>query len=79
MMITYGIICETFTHGLVTRSSYGIAAYAHADSTDTATVVAVINDISEDLDSVIDLVKLCNEGGLSPEHLKDVVEDFLAM
>ena len=77
MMITYGIICETFIHGSILRSSYGIAAYAHADNTDTDTVIAVINDISGDYDSIFNLVKSCNEGELLPEHLNDVVEDFL--
>ncbi len=78
-MIKYGIISETFILDKTIRKSYGIAAYACADSTDTYTVVATVNDISGDYDSVANLVKLCNEGGLSPDHLKDIAEDFLAV
>ena len=35
-------------------------------------------DISTDINFVSELVKKCNDGNLSPMHLKDVVEDSLS-
>ena len=37
-----------------------------------------INDVSHDLKSVKYLVKKLNSNGVSQEHLKDVIEDFIA-
>lgn len=39
--------------------------------------VARISDVSVDLQFVADLCARCNEGQLSPIHLRDVVEDAL--
>lgn len=37
-----------------------------------------VKDLSTDKDKVASLASLCNEGGLNPIHLNDIVEDFLA-
>ena len=49
-----------------THITYGIEAYA------------AIEDLSTDRRSVESLVKRCNRLALSPIHLKDVAEDFVA-
>jgi hypothetical protein len=56
----------------------GEAAYSGADSDGTATVVAHVSDITCDEEAICELVELCNRLELSPIHLYDVVEDFLA-
>lgn len=38
---------------------------------------AHISDVSTDKGEVERLVKLCNDGGLEPSHLFDVVADFI--
>lgn len=39
---------------------------------------AHIPDVSADKGEVEQLVKLCNDGGLDPVHLFDVVTDFIS-
>ena len=67
-MITYGITEEKYTLGDDSRVSYGIAVYDSGIST----------VISSDREAVEELVRLCNRLELSPIHLNDVAEDFLA-
>ena len=76
--ITYGVLEEKFSLGARERKAYGIAAYSGADADGTATVVAHVSDITCDEAAIGELVELCNRLELSPMHLYDVVEDFLA-
>ena len=41
------------------------------------TVIDLISDVSTDLKEVQRLADLCTERQLSPEHIRDVVDDFL--
>ena len=69
------ILCkETYQAGSNERIAYGIAAYAK----NTKTCVVSLHDITSDKDALTRLVLLCNRLQLSPVHLYDVVEDFLA-
>ncbi len=78
MNVTYGITKEHYSIGSDSRVSYGIAAYANADADGTATVFDSVHDITPDKASLEKLVRDCNRLKLSPEHLRDVVDDFLA-
>ena len=73
-MITYILCRETYKTKQYDRVSYGIAAYAEEEQT----CVARLHDITSDKNALAKLVLLCNRLQLSPNHLYDVVEDFLA-
>ena len=77
MTITYGITEELYSLGEIRRTSYEIAAYADVDEEGTATIVASVHDITSDKHKLAELVRKCNQLGLSVVHLNDVVEDFL--
>ena len=77
--ITYGIVKEEHLCGNINRISYGIAAYTDFENDGTATVIALVSDITSDKQSVEDLVKRCNSSKLSVCHLNDVVEDLMAI
>jgi len=74
-MIIYGITEETYILENDRRISYGIAIY----DIDISTVIASKKDLSSDKKAVERLVNLCNQLKLSPIHLDDVAEDFLAL
>lgn len=74
--IRYGITEEVYSLGERSRLSYGIAAYTEQDG--TATIVASVRDITSDKAKITALVRSCNRLALSPLHLRDVIEDFLA-
>lgn len=57
--------------------SYGIVMEQRLE--DRWSTVAVVSPISRDRASVIRLIDLCSKLQLSPEHLLDVVQDFLTM
>lgn len=76
--ITYGVSKEIYEIGNEYRLSYGIVAYANADTDGTATIVESIRDISSDSEAIEELVQKCNLMNLSLYHLNDIVEDFLA-
>ena len=78
MKITYGIIEETYALGESKRTWYGIAGYADAEVAGTAAIAVACHDVTEDVRSLQALVSLCNRHALSPLHLSEVVEDFLA-
>lgn len=78
MTYTYGIICETFSMNGKMRTAYGIAVFAHTEHTECNAIIAVVNDLSSDRESVENLINACNEGKLSLIHLNDVVDDYLA-
>lgn len=75
--ITYGILEEVFVIGNERRVSYGIAAYSHAESDGTATVIDSVNDVSTDRSFVSELVSFCNQLSLSTCHLANVINDFI--
>lgn len=75
--VTYGITEEKYTLGQQTRISYGIAAYSNSEIDGTATIIASVQDISEDREKLSRLVQTCNCLELSVIHLRDVIEDFL--
>ena len=75
--VTYGITEEKYTLGQQTRISYGIAAYSNSETDGTATIIASVQDISEDREKLSRLVQNCNCLELSVIHLRDVIEDFL--
>ena len=75
--VTYGIVEEKYTLGNESRVSYGISAYSDANKNGTATIVASVNDITSNKESLVKLVDNYNRLELSTVHLHDVVEDFL--
>jgi len=75
--ITYGVTEECYTVGSDRRVAYGIAVYADADTTGTASIVASVRDISSDKKKVEEFVRLCNSGGVSLIHFSEMVDDFL--
>lgn len=75
--ITYGLVEERYLLDGRGRTSYGIVAYADAESDGTATVIASVHDVTSDKTRLAELVQRCNRLKLSPIHLEDVIEDFL--
>lgn len=79
-------VSDLFNHGDVTyfvmpgvveienekRTTYGIGAIYNG------VLITEIRDISTNYNKIKNLVYLCNNENLSPIHLMDVVEDFLA-
>jgi len=61
------------------RIAYGIAAYAASDSDSSAIVLASVSDICGDKSRAEALAEKCNRLGVSPLHLPDIIEDFLAV
>lgn len=78
MNVTYGITEERYYIGSDSRIAYGIVAYANADAEGTATVFWSVHDVTSDRASLEKLVHDCNRLKLSPDHLRDAVDDFLA-
>ncbi len=76
--ITYGVVQELYSLNGDERISYGIAAYFDVENNGTATIVASVNDITDERTKLENLVHNCNRLSLPPESLYDVVEDFLA-
>ncbi len=77
--VTYGMIEEIYSLGSDSRTAYGIAAYADAETDGTASVLQSIHDITADREKLLALVETCNRLKLPPMHLRDVVEDFLSV
>lgn len=76
--VTYAITEEKYILDNENRIAYGIAAYADANETGTATIVACIHDITTNKERLSQLVNDCNRLQLCVTHLPDVVEDFLS-
>ena len=74
----YGVVKEVYILGTQMRVAYGIALYANADSESIATVLMSFSDITSDEQKINELVLLCNQYNLSPLHLADILEDYLA-
>lgn len=77
MNITYGITEEVYVLGESRRISYGIAAYADSAAEGTSAIVASVRDVSCSRSQLEILANLCNRIRLDPDHLSDVIEDFL--
>ena len=75
--VTYGVIEERYLLGHQSRLSYGIAAYADAETDATATVVASVHDVTSAPGAIAEIVAVCNRQALPPALLWDAVEDFL--
>ena len=78
MNIIYEMTEESYSSEGNTRVSYGIAAYADSKDGGTATIIDVIHDITSDKQALLALITLCNQLNLSPMHLREVIDDFLA-
>lgn len=76
--ITYAAVQEVYSIKNKKRISYGIVAYSDPSSDDTVTIVASARDISPDLSKISSFVNELNRMNVSPDHLQDVVENFLA-
>ncbi len=70
-------IFEEVTSGKPFPISYGIAFTPDTSAPKFSKAIR-ISDISVDYEKISTLVTLCNQLELSPIHLWDVVEDFLA-
>lgn len=77
--VTYGMIEEIYSLGSDSRTAYGIAAYANAETDGTASVLQSIHDITTDREKLLALVETCNRLKLSTVHLRDIVEDFISV
>lgn len=77
--ITYGVVEERYSIGTKIRISYGITAFDITEKDDTSTIVASVHDITDDKESLTEMVKRCNTLKLSLVHLYEVVEDFLSV
>lgn len=76
-MIKYLMVCSTYTDGENTRNSFGIAISEEYEG--NTMVFRTIADISSDKSEIQRLVQYCNDLGLAPVHLDDVVHDYLAI
>ncbi len=75
--VIYGMREELYELRGNSRISYGIVVYDNTDEESTATILESIEDVTSDKEKLADLLEKCNALELSPEHLKDVVEDFI--
>ena len=79
MAVKYDIIEEKYRFENTCRISYGIAGYADTEKEGTATIVVSVRDVTADKEKLTRLIRICNRLKLSACHLRDVVEDFLAV
>ena len=75
MQCTYEVIENLYKNGEKIRIAFGIAAIESVNKT----VLESYPDLSINFDLVENLVNTCNRLELSIIHLRDVVEDFLAV
>ena len=73
MSYQYMSVSETYDDG---RMSCGIAVLVLYDDGSSA-VLQTISDICEDKTRIQKLVHQCNQCQLTPDHLPDILEDFL--
>ena len=66
------VIENVYNEEASTRIGYGIALFENNSS-----LISSFPDVSRDRKAVEKLVNLCNKLDLSPDHLTDVIEDFL--
>ena len=58
------------------RTSWGVALVEI--NGDVAVIIDEYSDISQNVEDITNLVRLCNELELAKSHFAEVVEDFLA-
>ena len=75
--ITYGVVKAIYSYNGATRESYGLVAYANAETDGTATIAASAYDLCCDETKVQNLANKCNAENLSLDHFNDIVEDFI--
>ena len=76
--VVYGLVEEKHLIDGKARISYGISAYADSKQDGSITVICSVHDVTPDKLRLQELVRKCNRGQLSAEHLRDVVEDFIS-
>lgn len=76
--VTYGTIREIYELDNESRTAYGIAVYSCTASDEIASVILSVHDITPVKAQIDALVNLCNRNDLSPVHLAEVIEDYLA-
>lgn len=76
MTVRYAVIRERHGFDHCSYVSCGLAAYA--DRTHDENPVAVIHDVTTDLQALTCLTEKCNRLHLSVLHMHDIIEDFLA-
>lgn len=76
--VVYGICEEIYELQGESRISYGIAVYDSGADGSIAAVIERISDITSDRERLSELVDTCNLLKLEPDHLDEVVEDFLS-
>ncbi len=72
----YIMIETSCTVNGITGKTYGIALAEYVDG--QTVILEAVPDLSADKERVMRLAEMCTELRLSPEHLADVVDDFLA-
>lgn len=75
MGLTYCVIKETYMLSYGEYNSFGIAAVEVADG--VPSVIVSLHNCADEFETLALLTKRCNELKLSPEHLADVMENFL--
>ena len=75
--ITYGMVEEHHILPNLERISYGIEAFCNVDQLELGCIVASIHDLSDDRMEILRLVDRCNRFRVSPEHLDEIVEDWM--
>lgn len=72
----YILIKSSYSVNGIESATYGIALTDISDG--YAAIIESMPNLSQDKEQVCRLAELCTELHLSPLHLADVVEDFLA-
>ena len=72
----YGLLSSEVSSGQTARTSYGIAL-CQTDA-EVPIIIRSVTDLTTDKARASSLVERCNRLALSPIHLDDVIEDFLA-
>lgn len=66
-MITYTVNCVAYG----SRQAYGISAY------ENNTQIKSVPEISDCIEDINELVRLCNDEEIELCHMEDIIEDFL--
>ena len=72
MLVKYEVAEGDFKLDDESYRSYGLVVK------EDDTTLKQIDDVSLEKNDVVNLVKLCNKLELSPVHIDDVIEDFMA-
>ena len=71
-MISYRLFKESRKTEDAEYEAYGIAAFDEIGE-----ILSIAPDISPTKDKVMRLIRLCEEGQVSPDHLLGIAEDFI--